>query len=77
MPPEAGPLRAWLDYLAATAIGALDGLRETARGLHPAALARGGLPRALPALARRSPVSVHLDVRIDARLSDSVELAAY
>ena len=77
VPPEAGRLRARLGDLAAEANGALDELREIARGLHPAALARGGLPRALPSLARRCPVPVHLAVHIDGRLPDPIELAAY
>src|SRR5207245_744397 len=66
-----------LEQLATDAVSALDELREIARGLHPAALARGGLPRALPAVARRCPVPVNLDVRLDGRLPDPIELAAY
>jgi PAS domain S-box-containing protein len=55
----------------------LDELRETARGLHPVILSRGGLEPALKALGRRSPVPVELDVRAQARLPESVEVAAY
>ena len=55
----------------------LDDLRETARGLHPVILSRGGLEPALRALGRRSPVPLELDVRARARLSEPVEVAAY
>jgi signal transduction histidine kinase len=55
----------------------LTELREIARGLHPAALAEGGLRPALNALARRSPVPVHLEVGVDRRLPEPIELAAY
>jgi signal transduction histidine kinase len=56
---------------------ALDELRELARGIHPAALAEGGLRPALKALARRSAVPVELDVRVEGRLPEQVEIAAY
>lgn len=52
-------------------------LQELSRGMHPAVLSRGGLRPALRALARRSPVPVELDVLVDARLPESVEVAAY
>jgi PAS domain S-box-containing protein len=57
--------------------GVLDDLRETARGLHPVMLSRGGLGPALKALGRRSPVPVELDVRTRERLPEPVEVAAY
>jgi signal transduction histidine kinase len=41
------------------------------------ALAEGGLRPALKTLARRSAVPVHLDVRVDERLPEPIELAAY
>jgi signal transduction histidine kinase len=55
----------------------LDELREISRGIHPAILSRGGLAPALKALARRSPVPVELDLSVDQRLPDPVEVAAY
>jgi signal transduction histidine kinase len=55
----------------------LDGLREISRGIHPAILSEGGLAPALKTLARRSPIPVALDVRVEGRLPDSVEVAAY
>ena len=55
----------------------LDDLRETARGLHPVMLSRGGLGPALKALGRRSPVPVELEVKARERLPERVEVAAY
>jgi signal transduction histidine kinase len=57
--------------------GVLDELRELARGIHPAALADGGLRAALKTLAGRSAVPVRLDVHDDRRLPEPVEIAAY
>jgi len=68
--PELGRAAAGLD-------GVLDELREIARGLHPAILAEGGLAPALKTLARRSAVPVDLDIQIEGRLPDPVEIAAY
>ena len=77
MPPEADELAAHLDFLAAEATSALDELRELARGIHPAILAEGGLRPALKTLARRCTVPVALDVRVDRRLPEPIEIAAY
>jgi signal transduction histidine kinase len=77
VPAEAGDLTARLDAVATELTGALEELRELARGLHPAALAAGGLRPALKALARRSAVAVRLDVRVEGRLPEEIELAAY
>ncbi|HYZ56417.1 MAG TPA: ATP-binding protein, partial [Streptosporangiaceae bacterium] len=76
-PPGAGELDERLDGVAAGLAGVLDELREIARGLHPAILAQGGLRPALKTLARRSAVPVRLDVRLDGRLPEPVEIAAY
>ena len=57
--------------------GALDELREFARGIHPSALAHGGLGPALTALARRSTVPVELEVRTESPMPEPVEVAAY
>jgi signal transduction histidine kinase len=57
--------------------GLLEELREISRGIHPAILTEGGLGPALKALAHRSPVPVHTDVRCDERLDDRIEVAAY
>jgi signal transduction histidine kinase len=57
--------------------GVQDDLREITRGIHPAILAEGGLGPALKTLARRSPIPVDLDARVDGRLPDRFEVAAY
>jgi signal transduction histidine kinase len=77
VPTGASDLAAQLDDLVSETNGALDELRELARGIHPAVLAEGGLPPALKALARRSSVPVELDVQVDRRLPEPVEIAAY
>jgi len=56
---------------------ALEDLRKISHGLHPAILSEGGLKPALKALARRSAVPVELDVRIETRLPEGIEVAAY
>jgi len=75
-PPTDG-VRSDLEEIAAGLDDVLDDLRETARGLHPVMLSRGGLGPALKALGRRSPVPVELDVRTQERLPEPVEVAAY
>jgi PAS domain S-box-containing protein len=55
----------------------LEDVRELSRGLHPALLTRGGLQPALRALARRSPIRVGLDLEIETRPPESVEIATY
>jgi len=66
-----------LDRVAAGLDDVLADLREIARGLHPAVLADGGLAAALKTLARRSAIPVRLDIRVDRRLPDPVEIAVY
>jgi signal transduction histidine kinase len=55
----------------------LDELREMSRGIHPAILSDSGLRPALKGLARRSRIPVELDARLDSRLPEPVEVAAY
>jgi signal transduction histidine kinase len=76
-PPGAGELAQRLDGVATGLDGVLEDLREIAQGLHPAILADGGLAPALKMLARRSAVPVHLDIQMEGRLPDPVEMAAY
>jgi signal transduction histidine kinase len=52
-------------------------LRDVARGLHPAVLSAHGLDVALESLAARASVPVRLTVRLDGRLAEAVEVAAY
>jgi signal transduction histidine kinase len=71
---DAGPIiaSARRDLLAA-----LDELRELSRGIHPGVLTERGLKRALKELAYRTPIPLDLDVRVEKRLSEQVEVAAY
>jgi GAF domain-containing protein len=77
VPPGAGTLAQQLEDALADVNGVLEELRETARGLHPAILAEGGLGPALAALARRSAVPVRLDVQVPGRLPEQAEIAGY
>ncbi len=77
VPPDAAELAARLDAPAAEATSALDDLSEPPRGIHPAFLAEDGLRPALKGLARRALVPVELAVRIDERLPEPIEIAAY
>jgi signal transduction histidine kinase len=77
VPPQLGGLEGELTNVAEGLANVLDELREMARGIHPAILAKGGLGSALKTLARRCPVPVELDVRAQARLPERVEVAAY
>ncbi|MFG6475452.1 histidine kinase [Microbacterium sp. P06] len=56
---------------------AITELRQLARGIHASVLDDRGLDAALSALAARSHVPVHLDVRIDGRCGRTAEAAAY
>ena len=77
VPPGQPGLREELGRLARGTAEILEELREMSRGIHPAILSLGGLGLALKALARRSPVPVKLDVRVQARLPERAEVAAY
>jgi signal transduction histidine kinase len=77
VPPDCADLGAELCRVADGLAALQDELQRIARGIHPAALAKGGLGPALNVLARRAPMSVELDLRVEGRLPDPVELAAY
>jgi GAF domain-containing protein len=77
VPRGAGALARQLEDALADVNGVLEELRETARGLHPAILAEGGLRPALAALARRSAIPVRLDVQVAGRLPEQAEIAGY
>jgi PAS domain S-box-containing protein len=57
--------------------GALEELRELARGIHPAILTDHGLVAALEMLAGRASIPVDLSATLDERLPAPVEAAAY
>ena len=75
LPP--GDLADKFDDFIARVTAILDEIREIARGIHPAGLERDGLAVALKTLAGRSIVPVRLDVKIERRLPEQVEFAAY
>jgi signal transduction histidine kinase len=77
VPDSQAQLRTELADIADGLVAALDDVREIARGIHPAVLAKGGLGLALKALTRRSALPVNLDTNLDGRLPDHVEVAAY
>jgi signal transduction histidine kinase len=77
VPPGADELAQRLEGAVTEVAGVLEELGEIARGLHPAVLTDSGLRPALRALARRSAVPVSLDVRVQGRLPEPVEVAAY
>jgi signal transduction histidine kinase len=57
--------------------GAIDELRELARGIHPAILSDRGLGPALEALAARVPLPVEIGGAPSQRLPSSIEAAVY
>ena len=77
VPPELPELSAQLAKTTQGLAGALEDLQELSRGIHPAILSRGGLGPAVKTLSRRSAVPVVLNLRLDRRLPDSVEVGAY
>jgi signal transduction histidine kinase len=77
VPPTLPELQAQLSEVETGVAGVIDELREMTRGIHPAILTEGGLHPALKVLARRSAVPVELDVRIDRRIPERIEVAAY
>lgn len=66
-----------IDEVASDIEEVLHELRELAHGLHPPMLAAGGLRPALRGLARRAPIPVRLDIQVDNRLPERIEVAAY
>ena len=73
---DADDARKLLDEAIEQAKAANSELRDLARGIRPAMLARAGLPAALDALAAGMPIPVDTDVAVG-RFSEPVEVAAY
>jgi signal transduction histidine kinase len=55
----------------------LEELRAVARGLHPAVVSGHGLAVALEQVAARAPVPVRLNVSVEGRLPEDLEVAAF
>jgi signal transduction histidine kinase len=77
VPPVQQTLREQISDIFTGLTSVSEELREISRGIHPAILSKGGLGPALKTLARRSAVPVDLDVHVDQRLPDAVEVGAY
>jgi signal transduction histidine kinase len=72
--PEA---RAQLDQARREIAQSLEELRDVAHGLHPAVVSGHGLAVALESLAARAPVPVRLEVDLEERVDEQLEVAAY
>jgi signal transduction histidine kinase len=77
VPDELQPLREQIAGLVTTVAAVSAEVQEISRGIHPAILSKGGLAPALKTLARRCAVPVDLDLDVDQRFADSVEVGAY
>jgi signal transduction histidine kinase len=77
IPTELSDQHAEIDRIQTELAAVIDDVREISRGVHPALLSHAGLGAALRALARRSPVTVELELEGEPRLSQSIESAAY
>ncbi|OBG28581.1 hypothetical protein A5764_25135 [Mycobacterium sp. 852002-51057_SCH5723018] len=77
VPPECDDLKSVVSEAVTGLTEVFNELQEISRGIHPAILSTGGLAAGYKTLARRSPTPVNLDLAIERRLPDSVEVAAY
>ncbi|HET9012415.1 MAG TPA: histidine kinase [Gemmatimonadaceae bacterium] len=75
--PQDAPERADLARARGEIASSLRELRQVAHGLHPAVVSSHGLDVALEQLAATAPVPVTLNVRVDRRLPEALEVAAY
>jgi signal transduction histidine kinase len=76
LPPDS-PAAAQLATAQELARQALAELRELIRGVHPKVLTDRGLPAAVRDAAGNAPVPIDLDLRLDDRLPEAVEVTAY
>jgi PAS domain S-box-containing protein len=77
IPSEMKGIRATLGRLEDGIEAALEDVREVSRGLHPALLSQGGLGPSLRALARECPIPVKVEIDLEQRLPESIEIAVY
>jgi signal transduction histidine kinase len=75
--PANGALKREIADLGDALAAANEELRQISHGIHPAVLSRGGLRPALRSLGRRAAVPVDLNITVEQRLPESVEVAAY
>jgi signal transduction histidine kinase len=76
LPPGESPVKEGLERVERDLESVLEDVRELSRGLHPM-LSRRGLPPALRALARRSPIPVEVELDLDERLPGAIETTVY
>jgi GAF domain-containing protein len=74
--PGESPVQESLERVERDLESVLEDVRELSRGLHPM-LSRRGLPPALRALARRSPIPVEVELDLDERLPGAIETTVY
>jgi signal transduction histidine kinase len=77
LPTQEGEARPLLRETREALTLALEELRELTHGINPPLLVEQGLSAALDELCRRAALPTHLHVRLDRRLPDHVESAAY
>ena len=77
MVPDRGEIRSRLGRTRRDLGDVLASLRELSRGIHPAILSEGGLGPALRSLAYRAPLPTKLDLCLNGRFDEHVEVAAY
>jgi signal transduction histidine kinase len=77
VPSDLPEHRAVLSHAAQGLAQTVEDLQEISRGIHPAILSKGGLTPAIKTLARRSTVAVELDLQVERRLPQQIEVAAY
>jgi signal transduction histidine kinase len=77
IPTEEESVRAEIQRVQDALNSVTDDVREISRGLHPSLLTQAGLDAALRSLTRRSGVPVDLDLKIDRRLPQSIEITTY
>jgi len=77
IPPERAELADDLAKIAQGLVETTESLREIYRGVYPATIVGKGLPSAIQALARRSPIPVELDLKVGGRLPHHVEISVY
>jgi signal transduction histidine kinase len=75
--PDAPEARQELDTARREIALSLEELRDVARGIHPAVLSGHGLAVAVESLCAHAPLPVRLELRVDERLPERTEVAAY
>jgi signal transduction histidine kinase len=77
VPLDLRNVRSELSKIAKELADAAAELQEISRGIHPVLLSQSGIGAALRMLGRRSPIPVTIDLAVDSRLPEPVEVAAY